>query len=146
MGTRIRLPGRTEIVHESPLVVLDGAHNPAAFLALREAMTELPHAAGPRVLVCGALRGRDLASALARLAKEVDSVILCEPPSPQAMSTAYLAAALGSTPAPTLIADPADALRAALTTAGTHGMMGVTGSPHLLHRARRGLPPQPGSR
>jgi dihydrofolate synthase/folylpolyglutamate synthase len=76
LGTRIQLPGRTEIVHESPLVMFDGAHNPAALLALRGAMTELPRAAGPRVLVCGALRGRDLAPALARLAKDVDSVIV----------------------------------------------------------------------
>jgi dihydrofolate synthase/folylpolyglutamate synthase len=76
IGTHIQLPGRTKIVHESPLVTFDGAHNPAALLALRGAMTEPPRAAGPRVLVCGALRGRDLAPALARVAKDVDSVIV----------------------------------------------------------------------
>ncbi len=40
-------PGRLEAVHEAPLVLLDGAHNPHAAGALREALTEL--CAGRRI-------------------------------------------------------------------------------------------------
>ena len=34
-------PGRLEVVHDAPLVLMDGAHNPAAAAALRVALTEL---------------------------------------------------------------------------------------------------------
>lgn len=38
---RVEWPGRLELVHESPAVVLDGAHNPHAAAALRETLSEL---------------------------------------------------------------------------------------------------------
>ncbi len=38
---RVEWPGRTEVVHDEPLVVMDGAHNPHAAAALRETLVEL---------------------------------------------------------------------------------------------------------
>jgi dihydrofolate synthase/folylpolyglutamate synthase len=38
---RVEWPGRTEVVHDEPLVVMDGAHNPHAAGALRETLVEL---------------------------------------------------------------------------------------------------------
>ena len=39
--SRVEWPGRTEVVHEAPLVIMDGAHNPHAEAALAQTLTEL---------------------------------------------------------------------------------------------------------
>lgn len=139
VGGRVRLPGRTEIVSRAPLVVLDGAHNPAALQALQQTIAELSHGPGPRVLVCGALRGHDVAAALGRIAEGFDRVIVCEPASPRAVPAAQLADGLGGARRAVVLADPAAASRAAVRAAGADGLVVVTGSMHLLRRAREGL-------
>ncbi len=41
--SQVDWPGRFEVVHEAPLVILDGAHNPHAAAALADALKELCH-------------------------------------------------------------------------------------------------------
>ena len=63
--TRVRSPGRLEIVGRHPLVLLDGAHNVAGAEALRAALAE-EFAPAPRTLVVGLLRERDPVEMLTR--------------------------------------------------------------------------------
>jgi dihydrofolate synthase/folylpolyglutamate synthase len=70
---RLRWPGRFEIVPGAPTIVLDGAHNDGAALALAEAMRhEFPRRAVR--LVVGMMRDKDAAAfarAMAPLARSV---------------------------------------------------------------------------
>ncbi|MEX0835812.1 MAG: folylpolyglutamate synthase/dihydrofolate synthase family protein, partial [Nitriliruptor sp.] len=78
-----QVPGRLEVVHRDPTVLLDGAHNPhgarAAALALAEAFEfrEL-------VLVAGCLDDKDVTGILRELRDVASHVILTTSPSPRA--------------------------------------------------------------
>jgi dihydrofolate synthase/folylpolyglutamate synthase len=138
---RVGVPGRCEIAHRAPLVVLDGAHNPAGLAALRDTIAELRRPSAQAVLVCGVLGGRDLVRALHTLAADFDVVIASEPRSTRAVPATTLGAALrdrGRTAA--VVPDPARAVEAAMAAAGREGTVLVTGSLHLLAAARGGLP------
>ena len=82
----VRVPGRLEVMRRHPLVVLDGAHNPAGAAAAGRALVEDFAAARRVIVVMGCLRGRDPAeSCLAALGPErIDVVVACRPPSPRA--------------------------------------------------------------
>ncbi|MBV8234647.1 MAG: bifunctional folylpolyglutamate synthase/dihydrofolate synthase, partial [Acidimicrobiia bacterium] len=55
----VRVPGRLEVIGRQPLVVLDGAHNPAGAAAAAGAIAEAFGDAAARVLVVGLLQGKD---------------------------------------------------------------------------------------
>ena len=55
----VTVPGPLEVVSRQPLVVLDGAHNPAGATVLGDALREDFAAAKNIVIVMGCLRGRD---------------------------------------------------------------------------------------
>jgi dihydrofolate synthase/folylpolyglutamate synthase len=81
--SRVHVPGRFEIVSSNPLVVLDGAHNPAGAAALRRAVEENFAAVSPRILLCGTLTGRDPIEFLDQVGvRSADLVIATEPASP----------------------------------------------------------------
>lgn len=60
--SRLRWPGRLEVAHTNPLVILDGAHNPAASRVLAKAMREefMPEGDGSIALVFGAMADKDV--------------------------------------------------------------------------------------
>ena len=64
---RVTVPGRLEVVRRHPLVVLDGAHNPAGAAAAGRALKEDFAAARRVVVVMGCLRGRDPGELLSAL-------------------------------------------------------------------------------
>jgi dihydrofolate synthase/folylpolyglutamate synthase len=66
------LPGRFQIVSESPRLILDVAHNPHAAAYLAERLKMLP-AAGRTLAVIGMLHDKDIAGTLACLSDVVDS-------------------------------------------------------------------------
>jgi len=89
----VRSPGRLEVVHHQPLVLLDGAHNVAGAHALRAALAqEFPDA--PRTLVVGLLREKDPTEMLDALGTaHAARLVCCRPPSPRARNPEDLAAA-----------------------------------------------------
>jgi dihydrofolate synthase/folylpolyglutamate synthase len=133
-----RLPGHFEIVHSDPTVVLDGAHNPAAAVALRRALDEAFAGVTPRVLLCGALAGRDPVEFLDKLgASAADLLVATEPTSPRALPAEALSEAARSLGIPTVtVADPERALDAAVAAAGTSGLVVATGSLYLISALR----------
>lgn len=80
----VEMPGRFEILDHQPLVIVDGAHNPAGADVCASVFFQDFDPAGRRVLVVGCLRGRDPDEMLAALrADEFDLVVCCTAPSPR---------------------------------------------------------------
>jgi len=133
-----RWPGRCEWLEESPPVVLDAAHNPAAAQALAAYLWELRRRkAFDRLhLVFGTLADKDSAGIAAALYPLADHLIVTRPPSERATPIEQLMA-LGTTP--TLrhtIADPAEALAEAHQAAAPEDLICVCGSTYLVGALR----------
>ena len=140
----VRLPGRLEVVGRKPVVVLDGAHNPAGARALAAALDEAFETSS-RVLVVGLLRGRDPREMLVALdAARARLVVACPPPSPRALPPEELTAAardLGI--AAEVAGSVADAVARARKLAEPSEMVLITGSLYVVGTARaaiRGAP------
>jgi len=72
-------PGRLQVVSKEPLVVLDGAHNPAGLESLREAMNW--HFAAPKAIgVVGMVGDKDLLSSAQELAGVFEHLIITSVP------------------------------------------------------------------
>ena len=131
---RVSVPGRLEPVAERPLVLLDGAHNPAAAEALAASMSEV---LGSRALVgvVGVLDDKDPAGILAPLLPLMERVVLTQPALERALPAAVLRS-LCEQLAPGLAAEvarvPAAGLERARALAGVDGVVLVTGSLHLV--------------
>ncbi len=85
----IATPGRLHVLDEEPLVVLDGAHNPAAAQELARELPELLEGR-PLGLVLGVLEDKDAASILKALLPLCARAWFTAPPSPRALSPAAL--------------------------------------------------------
>jgi dihydrofolate synthase/folylpolyglutamate synthase len=137
----VRVPGRLEVVGRHPLVVLDGAHNPAGAASAGWALKEDFASALQVIVVMGCLRGRDPGELLSALGPErIAAVVACRPPSPRAQEPAGVveaAQALG------LVAEEsgttAEALDRALQLAGRDDLVLVTGSLYVVGAARTAL-------
>ncbi len=137
----VRVPGRLEVVGRHPLVVLDGAHNPAGAVSAGRALQEDFAGARRVIVVMGCLRGRDPGELLLALGPErIAVVVACRPPSPRAQeptSVVEAAQALG------LLAEEsgttAEAVDRALELAGREDLVLVTGSLYVVGAARTAL-------
>jgi dihydrofolate synthase/folylpolyglutamate synthase len=139
---RLTLPGRFEVLHRSPLLVLDGAHNPDGAAMAGETLAEEFDVAGRRHWLLGMLGGRDVDAILDGLGvRPGDRVVTCTPDSPRAVPADELATHVEARGvAATAIADPAVALRhiwtAAPDLAGEYDLVMVTGSTYTVGAAR----------
>ena len=135
---RTRVPGRFEIRHHAPLVVLDGAHNAAAALALRRAVGEVSLGMSPRVLVYGLRGGRDPATFLRECGiRHVDRIFVTEVDRcPDACHQAATAAEELGTQV-TVVDDAIAALEQAVRWVGPEGLVVATGSLRLVGELRR---------
>ncbi|MDZ4802015.1 MAG: folylpolyglutamate synthase/dihydrofolate synthase family protein [Bryobacteraceae bacterium] len=84
-------PGRLQIIHGKPLILLDGAHNPAGVRALA-AHLERFYADRPITLIYGAMRDKSVQEITEILFPLADTVILTAPDSPRAVRPEALAA------------------------------------------------------
>ncbi len=138
---RARVPGRLEPMGRQPLVLLDGAHNPAGAVALASALTEEFASAGRRVYLLGMTKPRSPDDFLAALDPAPGSYVLaCPVPSPRSIHPDEIAQAakrrgLLSATAP----DASRALSEARALAGEDGMVVVTGSLYLVGSVRSQL-------
>ena len=91
----LRLPGRFEVLHRAPLLVLDGAHNPDGGRAAATTLADEFDVAGTRRWVLGLLGGRDVDEMLDAFGVRAgDVVVTCTPPSPRGIAAEELAAAV----------------------------------------------------
>ncbi|MFM1789885.1 MAG: folylpolyglutamate synthase [Actinomycetota bacterium] len=90
----VLMPGRFEVVGHQPLVILDGAHNAAGADVCAQVFFEDFDPVGRRILIVGALSGRDVNETLAALrADDFDILICTTAPSPRAVPGDVIASA-----------------------------------------------------
>ena len=91
------MPGRLEVLSTRPMIVVDGAHNPAGVQALANALDGAFYVEGERRCVIGMLTGRNVDDMVAPLIDSGVSEFFCAPPdSPRAMATSLVVEALRS--------------------------------------------------
>ena len=137
--TAVAMPGRFEVLHHQPLVIIDGAHNPAGADVCAEVFFSDFDPVGSRRLVVGTLRSRDPVALLSALrADEFDQVVCCTAPSPRGLPAADLAAVARSIGCDDVVecSDVGEACDRALRDAGADDAVLVTGSLYVVGDAR----------
>lgn len=134
-------PGRMEVIKTEPLTIIDGAHNPDGAAILSESVDR--YLVGKKInLVFGMLRDKDILSVAKLLAVKADRIIITEPESPRAASSAevhgIILEALSGEDIPdiTEIPDIEEAVRQAQSMAGDGEAVIYAGSLYMIGRVR----------
>jgi dihydrofolate synthase/folylpolyglutamate synthase len=129
-------PGRLELVSSSPRVVLDGAHNPAGALVLKESL-EKEFQYHHLILLVGIMKDKDIHSMLHLLAPLADHIILTRPHTDRATPPALLKKALDQNGEKAEIAeDLKEAIERGLSLAQKEDLLCITGSLYTVGEAR----------
>src|SRR6185437_13818651 len=128
-----RWPGRFQILRRDPVVILDGAHNPAGARALAASLRAY-FPGRPVTFVIGILADKDAGGILAALVPLAARIVLTASGNPRAVAPQTLRALLpaGAAGVPVdVVPGPASALARATDLAGT-GIVCVAGSLSLI--------------
>lgn len=130
-------PARMEVLNNSPLFCLDGAHNPEGAAALVDTLSRLtPNAR--RICINGMMGDKDCGGVLDVLAPLFSHVITLQPSLPRALDAAELASLWqqrGVSAEAT--ASPEEAVSRAIALAGTDGVVVCCGSLYLCAEVRQ---------
>jgi dihydrofolate synthase/folylpolyglutamate synthase len=129
---RTRWPGRLEVIDRDPIVLVDGAHNPAGLERSLAALRKLAKGR-PLVIVFGAMKDKDLPSMLALLRSANAPVIFSRIGWHRAAPPADLAAQFDGQSE--TAESTAEALGRAREKAGRDGIVFVCGSLYLVGEA-----------
>ncbi len=138
----VQWPGRLEIVEQDPLIVLDGAHNPAAAEVVAAYLHEFrqAHPSARVVLAVGMLRDKDRRSVLRTLLPLADEVVLTQAQHPRAATVQELRAALPAAgPCVHDTSTGAEALTVARRLAAPGDLICATGSLMLVGELKASL-------
>lgn len=137
-----RWPGRLELVQQHPSIVLDGAHNPEAWEALRKALKKY-FRCNRLFMVIGVMQDKDIARMIETLTPDAHTVIFCRPKMNRAAGEKDFARFAAALPAEKVlwINDTAAAVRKALVLALPDDLICVTGSLFTVGEAREQLLP-----
>ncbi len=135
----VRWPGRLAVVRTAPLVVIDGAHNPAGVAALA---ADLPELIGDRrlILVFAVMADKAWPAMLAHLLPRAAEVLVTRV-GWRGLDPQRLAAAAGGAVPVRAVHDAGDAVRTAVSRAGPEDAVLVTGSLLLAGEAYAALDP-----
>ena len=131
VANHVEVPGRMQVVSETPLTIYDGAHNPSGMHALMDA---LDFGERPLVAVVSILDDKDAAGMLRALLGKAAGAVFTRSRNPRALSPATLASLaeqLGGPPSE-IVADPRAAVARAQELAGPGGAVLATGSIYLV--------------
>lgn len=131
-------PGRLETVKNNPLVIIDGAHNPAGMKELASWLSSVRKTPEMRIIsIIGMLADKDRCTAVKYLDPLLDEVIITKPPSARAGNwhevKEYFNAKLKRVH---LEEDYKNALKKALDIAKKEDMILITGSLYLIGEIR----------
>lgn len=126
------LPGRFQIVHTSPTIILDGAHNPDGAQALAETLRR-KYPGKPITFVLGMMGRHSIEGVMAALAPLAGRIIATQPADERRLPVERVVeeAAKHGFDAP-IIAPPMEALRRALREAAPEDVIVVTGSFYVV--------------
>jgi dihydrofolate synthase / folylpolyglutamate synthase len=133
-AAEVRVPGRLQEVAQSPLTLLDGAHNPDGTRALVQSLPELVAGHDRVVAVLSILDDKDAAGMLDLLLPACDAVVFTSSQNPRALpppTLQSLSTQLGGPPGE-IVPIPQRALARGRELAGEDGVVIVTGSIYLI--------------
>jgi dihydrofolate synthase/folylpolyglutamate synthase len=129
-------PGRLELVSSSPRVILDGAHNPAGALVLKDSL-EKEFQYDRLILLVGIMKDKDIQSMLHSLAPLADHIILSQPHTDRAAPPALLKKALDQNGKKAEIAENLkEAIERGLSLTREEDLLCITGSLYTVGEAR----------
>jgi dihydrofolate synthase / folylpolyglutamate synthase len=130
--SRVEWPGRLEIVHERPAVLLDAAHNPHGVRSLKEYIGSR-YGTRKKILVFGVMKDKDYGAMLRDLAPSFEVIILTRPRIERALSPRSLEE---YAPGALVTETVEGALKEALNLAGHDDLVVVTGSIYTIGEAK----------
>jgi dihydrofolate synthase/folylpolyglutamate synthase len=140
----VEWPGRLEMVSSSPGVILDGAHNPAGALVLKESL-EKEFQFQHLVLLIGIMKDKDIQSIFQLLAPLADHIILTRPHTDRATPPLLLKKILGrSGKKAEIVEDLNEAIARGLSLVGKEDLLCITGSLYTVGEARAYFRPERG--
>jgi dihydrofolate synthase/folylpolyglutamate synthase len=129
--------GRLEILQERPMVLVDGAHNPAGISSLCVALKEEFHYRHLTVIF-GVLDDKDHRTMLRNLLPLADNLILTRPESERALPPSVILQVARQYHRGAIMTErPEEALQMALAAAGPDDLICVTGSLYLIGAVKR---------
>jgi len=138
-------PGRLEMVSSSPRVILDGAHNPAGALVLKESL-EKEFQYQNLILLIGIMKDKDIPSMLHLLAPLAHRIIFTKPHTDRAAAPSLLKKALGQNGKKAEIAENlGEAIERGLSLTQEEDLLCITGSLYTVGEARAYFRPKRGS-
>jgi len=139
---KTRWPGRLEVIRQKPAVVLDGAHNPEAWKALRETLRKY-FSFKSLFMVIGVMQDKDITRMIETLTPDAHTVIFCKPKMDRAAGKTAIASCMAACPEKKIlwIEDTATAVNKALELAAPDDLICVTGSLFTVGEAREYLLP-----
>ena len=138
-------PGRLELWETSPQILFDGAHNPAAALALRYYLDEFIKQ--PMTMIFGAMSDKALPGMAATLFPKADELILTKLDNPRAASVDMLTTVVPENFDKARIhgvSSVSEALSLAREVTPANGLICVTGSLYLVGAVQEILKESPG--
>jgi dihydrofolate synthase/folylpolyglutamate synthase len=140
----VEWPGRLEMVSSSPGVILDGAHNPAGALVLKESL-EKEFQFQHLILLIGIMRDKNIESMLHLLGPLADHIILTRPHTDRATPPLLLKKMLGrSGKKAEIVEDLNEAIERGLSLIGKEDLLCITGSLYTVGEARAYFRPKRG--
>jgi len=135
--SKVNWPGRLEIVKNSPLVILDGAHNPAAIKNLKKTLLKY-FEYKKLILILGIMEDKDIKGMMKEIVPFAYKVILCKPHMDRAASIHTLSSVIQDWKVKYhQIEEVKQATIYALSKARPNDLICVTGSLFTVGEARR---------
>ncbi|MEM1484748.1 folylpolyglutamate synthase/dihydrofolate synthase family protein [Oscillospiraceae bacterium PP1C4] len=133
----VQFPARMEIMSREPLVILDGAHNPAGAKVLADALALV--GTKPVTAILGMLADKNIRGVLEQLAPNLARIFCVAPDNPRALPARELAEEAGALCASAqAFSDVREAYQAALARAkAENGVVLICGSLYLASEMRR---------
>lgn len=129
-------PGRLEIIHSVPRVLVDGAHNPAGALMLRASL-EKEFSFRRLILLVGMMGDKDIKTTLRILSPVAHHIILSKPPIDRAASLHTLKTVLGAEGKKAeMIENLDEAIERGLAVTGEEDLLCITGSLYMVGAAK----------
>ncbi len=136
----VRWEGRLEVLQKAPVLLLDGAHNPAGIGSLCRALRDR-FTFRRLIVLFGVLRDKHYPDMIRRLSGFNPLMILTQPPSERSMPPEeLLPLARGFLQRAEIIPSPVDALKYAFSLAGEDDLICVTGSLYLVGEIKKTFP------
>jgi dihydrofolate synthase/folylpolyglutamate synthase len=137
---KVQWGGRLEVLQQAPILLLDGAHNPAGIGSLCRALSN-EFSFRRLIVLFGVLRDKHYAAMIRRLSVAQPLMILTEPPSERSIPPAeLLPIARAVLQRVEIIRSPIDALKYAFSLAREDDLICVTGSLYLVGEIKRIFP------